>query len=64
MKFILFIGASLFLTATEEHRLWVSESIVQRKVYGSKWEEVTGIARKLHNMELCDGCISHQILFG
>jgi hypothetical protein len=63
VKLTLFIGALLFLTVTEEHRLRVFESIVQRRVYVSKWEEVTGIASKLRNMELCNGCISHQILF-
>ena len=51
MKFVLLVGVLLFLTAAEENKLRVFDSKVQRKVYGSKWEEVTGISRKLLNMD-------------
>jgi hypothetical protein len=36
----------------EERRLRVFENRVLRRVFGSKWDEVTGGWRKLHNEEL------------
>jgi hypothetical protein len=42
------------LTLREEHRLKVFESSVLRKIFGLKWDEVTGEWRKLHNEDLCD----------
>ena len=38
----------------EEHRLWVFENRVLRRVFGPKMDEVTGEWRKLHNEELRD----------
>jgi hypothetical protein len=35
----------------EEHRLWVFENRVLRRVFGDKRYEVTGECRKLHNEE-------------
>jgi len=36
-------------TLREEHRLWVFGKRVLRSIYGSKWEEVAGGWRRLHN---------------
>jgi hypothetical protein len=38
----------------EESRLTVFENRVLRRIFGSKWGEVTGEWRKLHNGELND----------
>jgi hypothetical protein len=40
------------LTLREEHRLWVFESRVLRRIFGPRRDEVTGEWRKLHNEEL------------
>jgi hypothetical protein len=37
------------LILREEHRLWVSENRVLKRVFGYKREEVTGGWRNLHN---------------
>ena len=42
------------LTLREERRLRVFENRVLRRVFGPKWDEVTGEWRKLHNEELND----------
>ena len=39
---------------TEEHRLRVFENRVLRRIFGPRWDEVTGEWRKLHNEELND----------
>jgi hypothetical protein len=39
------------LTAGEEHRLWVFESMVLRRIFGPKWDEMREW-RKLHSEEL------------
>jgi hypothetical protein len=36
----------------EERRLGVFENMVLRRIFGPKWDEVTGEWRKLHNEEL------------
>jgi hypothetical protein len=36
----------------EEHRLRVFENRVPRRIFGPKWDEVTGEWRKLHSGEL------------
>jgi len=38
----------------EERRLRVFDGRVLRKTFGSSWEEVTGVWRKLHNENLHD----------
>jgi hypothetical protein len=40
------------LTLREEHRLRVFENRVVRRIFGPKWDEVTGECRRLHNEEL------------
>jgi hypothetical protein len=40
------------LTLREEYRLRVFENRVLRRIFGLKWDEVTGDWRKLHNEEL------------
>jgi hypothetical protein len=40
------------LTLREEHRLRVFENKVLTRIFGPKWDEVTGGWRKLHNEEL------------
>jgi hypothetical protein len=42
------------LTLREEHRQWVFENRVLRRIFGPKRDKVTGRWRKLHNEELCD----------
>ena len=42
------------LTLREERRLRVFENRVLRRIFGPKWNEVTGKWRKLHNEELND----------
>jgi len=42
------------LTLKEEHKLWVFENRVLRRIFGPKRNEVTGEYRKLHNDELND----------
>jgi hypothetical protein len=42
------------LTLREEPRLRVFENRVLRRIFGPKWDEVTGEWRKLHNEELHD----------
>jgi len=42
------------LTLRKERRLRVFENRVLRRVFGHKWDEVTGEWRKLHNEELRD----------
>jgi hypothetical protein len=40
------------LTLREEHKLRVFENRVLRRIFGPKWDGVTGGWRKLHNEEL------------
>jgi hypothetical protein len=42
------------LTLREEHRLWVFENRVLRRIFRLKREEVTGEWKKLQNEELRD----------
>ena len=42
------------LTLRQEHRLRVFENRVLRRIFGPRWDEVTGEWRKLHNEELND----------
>jgi hypothetical protein len=41
-----------FLTLREEHRLKVFENGLLRGIFGSKWDEMIGGWKKLHNEEL------------
>jgi hypothetical protein len=50
------------LTLREEHRLRVFENRVLRRIFGPKWDEVTGEWRKLHNKELHDLYSSPSII--
>jgi len=47
----------------EERRLRVFENRALRRIFGPKWDDITGEWRKLHNEELND-CILHPIFFG
>jgi hypothetical protein len=49
-------------TSREEYRLKVFNNRVTRRIFGPKWEEVTGKWRKLHNEELNDLCCSPNIV--
>jgi hypothetical protein len=40
------------LTLREEHRLWVFENRVLRRIFGPRRDEVTADWRKLHNEDL------------
>jgi hypothetical protein len=46
----------------EKYRLRVFENRVLRRIFGLKWDEVTGEWRKLHNKELHDLYSSQSIL--
>ena len=46
----------------EERWLGVFENGVLRRMFGPKWDEVTGEWRKLHNEELNDPYSSHNIV--
>jgi hypothetical protein len=50
------------LTLREEHRLRVFENRVLGRIFGPKWDEVTGEWRKLHNKELHDLYSSPSII--
>jgi hypothetical protein len=43
---------TLSLTLREEHRLRVSETMVLRRIFGPKRDEITRDWRKLHNEDL------------
>jgi hypothetical protein len=46
----------------EDHKLRVFEYRVLMRIFGSKWDEVTGEGRKLHNEELIDLYSSSNIV--
>jgi hypothetical protein len=50
------------LTLREEHKLWVFENRVLRRIFGPKRDEVTGEWRKLCNEELRDLYSSPSII--
>jgi hypothetical protein len=49
------------LTIREEHRLRIFETMVLRRIFGLKRDEVVGGLRKLHNEELHNFYILCQI---
>jgi hypothetical protein len=51
-----------FMTVREEHRLRVFENRDLRRIFGPKWDEVTGERRKLHNEELHNLYSSPEII--
>jgi hypothetical protein len=51
---VLYGCKSWSLKLREEHRLGVFENKVLKRVFGPKWDEVTGEWRKVHNEELND----------
>jgi hypothetical protein len=59
--FLLYGCETWSLTLREEHRLRVFENRVLR-IFGPKWDEVTGEWRKLHNEELRDFYSSPSII--
>jgi hypothetical protein len=50
------------LTLREEHRFKVFENRVLRRIFGPKWDEVTGEWRKLYKEKLRDVYSSLQII--
>jgi hypothetical protein len=59
---VLYGCESWSLTLREEHRLWVFDNRVQRRIFGHKRKEVTGEWRKLHNVELHNLYLSPNII--
>jgi len=52
---VVFYGCETWsLTLREERKLRVFENIVLRRIFGPRWDEVTGEWRRLHNEELND----------
>jgi hypothetical protein len=49
---VLYGCETLSLTLREDCRLRVFENTVLRRIFGPKWDEVTGEWRKLHNEKL------------
>ena len=49
-------------TLREEHKLWLFQNRVLRRIFGPKRDEVTGEWRKLHNKELNDLYCSPNII--
>jgi hypothetical protein len=50
------------LTLREEKKLRVFENMVLRRIFGLRWDEVTGEWRRLHNEELNDMYCSPKIV--
>jgi hypothetical protein len=59
---VLYVCETWSLTLWDEHTLRVLENKVLRKIYGPKWDELTGGWRKLHNEELCSLYSSPSII--
>jgi hypothetical protein len=53
---------NLALTLRKEHTLRVFENGVGRRIFGPKWDEVTGEWKKLHNEELHNLYSSQNII--
>ena len=51
---IIGIHGAWSLTLQEERKLMVFENMVLRRIFGPRWDEVTGEWRRLHNEELND----------
>jgi hypothetical protein len=52
---VLYGRGTWFLIIREEHRLRVFENRVLRRIFGPKWDEVTGGWRKLRDEDLSNG---------
>jgi len=69
LRYTALINLSIFLfgcetwslTLKKGHRLRVFENRLLRKMFGPKWDEMTGEARRLQNEEFTT-CIPPQIL--
>jgi hypothetical protein len=49
-------------TLREEHRFWVYDSRILRRIFGPKRKAVAGLWRRLHNEELHTFYISRNII--
>jgi hypothetical protein len=59
---VLYRYKTLSVTLNKEYKFWVFENRVQRRIFGSKTDAVTGDRRKLYNDELFDlNCLQNII---
>jgi hypothetical protein len=54
LPIVLYGCETWLLTLREKHRLRVFENRVLRRVFGAKWDEITGEWRKIYEEELSD----------